>query len=129
MCIRDRFCCFCHLWGLLAYAPSSHVLFPIGTITSGRLIYLPSVPVALLLAGGCQAIEGSPGSRLAFYSGMAGLISWHIISTLRYVPLYLSAITIYSASHAEYPKNGIIAYNYAVELDRVSPSPRRPWFR
>lgn len=40
----------CLAWALLPWLPASHLLFPIGTYIAERLLYLPSVGAAMLLA-------------------------------------------------------------------------------
>ncbi|HET6373277.1 MAG TPA: tetratricopeptide repeat protein, partial [Candidatus Polarisedimenticolia bacterium] len=56
-------------WSALTYLIVSNLLFPIGTIFGERLLYLPSIGFALLLATGIARIAA--GGRIARTAGVA----------------------------------------------------------
>jgi tetratricopeptide (TPR) repeat protein len=50
-------------WSALTYLLASNLLFPIGTIFGERLLYLPSIGFALLLAAALERLADSGGGR------------------------------------------------------------------
>jgi protein O-mannosyl-transferase len=59
-------------WSALTYLLVSNLLFPIGTIFGERLLYLPSIGFALLIAAGLERLAASaPGRRRAAVATLA----------------------------------------------------------
>lgn len=103
---------FCSAWFFLAFAVTSNVLFPIGTIFGERLAYLPSVGgLALLLLFGQRFIGGRPRAVL----GSLLFLAFFWTST-RHSIVWASNETLHSYQVRVSCRSAKTLHNYAVLL-------------
>lgn len=62
------------VWMVVALAPVANVVFPTGLLLAERTLFLPSVGLSLLAAGGAERVmPGLPAQRGARYAAVGGL--------------------------------------------------------
>jgi tetratricopeptide (TPR) repeat protein len=86
--LRSRPLAFAGIFFLVAIAPTSNVFFPIGTIMAERLLYLPSVSIALVAGFAADALRrSSPVGRRALFPALALLavvaLTWRTVERNR----------------------------------------------
>ena len=107
---------FCILWGVLAFLPSSNLMFPVGTTLGERLLYLPSAPFCAVTALAVSRLfAGVPPAALVVGAPLAAaLLGARLRAEL--AP-YLCDATLWAYAVARYPDNLVAVNNLAVRLD------------
>jgi len=120
ICLRDRrpAVTFAAAQPLVALLVTSNLLFPIGTIKAERLLYLPSVGWALLVAYGFDSLLLRPryrvtaaaclGLLMVAFAGRTWLRNWD----------WMSAANLYSSMVRSAPKSAKAHYNQGLVLQQ-----------
>lgn len=95
----------------------SNLLFPIGTALAERLLYLPSVPICLLLGIGWEAASGRLGRAPARGVGV-GLLVLASIRTVGASSAWKDDFHLFSAAEKAAPRSVRVLGNLGVELAR-----------
>lgn len=111
----------CLLLFVVAVAPVSNLLVPIGTIMGERLIYLPSVGFCLLLPALWAGLRGarppSPALRRLGAGAVCFLTAAYSIRTIERNRDWKDQLTLFSATTAASPRSAKAHYNLGVALE------------
>lgn len=111
---------FCVLWGTLAFAPSSNLLFTVGTTLGERLLYGPSAPFCTLaaLAVRFAARRLAPALLPAASAAAAVALLSLLASRCRAEAApYACDARLWASAAARYPSNVVALHNLAVARD------------
>jgi len=109
---------------LLTYLPTSNVLFPIGTVRANRLLYLPSVGIAVLIAGlaACLA-RRRPGNRLrriGFATALLVLVAYAVVDQQE-VGMWRDNQTLFAMAVARSPRSAKAHFAWGLTLETTAP--------
>jgi len=121
---RDPGLAFSLGWIVLAFAPVSNLLVPIGTIMAERLLYLPSVGFCLLAARGLGRLEARllsmPGSRWrrapAQIAGPVLLLALGLRSEARFRD-WQDDFTLFKSALEVAPRSVKVQFNYGAACE------------
>jgi tetratricopeptide (TPR) repeat protein len=99
-------------WYLAALLPASNLLFPVGTIFGERLLYLPSVGLALV-AGAALAALGARLPRRVAVASAAALALALGIATLRYSAAWADEPRLFRLAAERAPESAKVQYKLA----------------
>lgn len=103
---------------LLAYLPTSNLLFPIGTVFAERLLYLPSVGVCALFGLGLAAVPRRAVAILA----LCVLASIYVAMSLARLPDWRSDRTLFEHELAHRPPSARALVNLANVIEDEDPA-------
>jgi tetratricopeptide (TPR) repeat protein len=106
-------------WYAVALLPGSNLLFPIGTLFGERLLYLPSVGLALLAGAGAAAVA----PRLPRGAGVAAggaVLAALTVATLRYSEAWADEASLFRHAEVTQPRSAKVHHKLAiVDLERA----------
>jgi tetratricopeptide (TPR) repeat protein len=95
---------FALLWYGLSIFPASNLLVPIGTIFGERLLYVPSVAVALVVGGAVASIR-RPRLTLVARGALALLVLACAARTVQYARAWSDDLSVFSAAVSAQPRS------------------------
>jgi hypothetical protein len=96
-------------WYILAVLPGSNLLLPIGTVFGDRLLYLPSIGLALLLAAALAAVPHGLRRPLGvFAAGLAALLG---VLAASYAAAWKDQVTLFEYAVEVVPNSAKVRYN------------------
>lgn len=105
-------------WYGAALSPAANVLFPAGTLFGERLLYLPSVGLALLAGAGLQALAGADGvraRRLVLPAG-AAVCALLAVATIRYEAAWGDELRLFRWAAESAPRSTKVHHKLATLL-------------
>jgi protein O-mannosyl-transferase len=105
---------------LTALLPASNLPFPIGTIFGERLLYLPSVGLALLAGAAAEALAPRL-PRAARAAGAALVLATLAAATLRYSAAWADEGRLFQVALASAPRSAKVHHKVATLLARERP--------
>jgi tetratricopeptide (TPR) repeat protein len=105
-------------WYGAALSPAANVLFPTGTIFGERLLYLPSVGLALLAGAGLQALAASPASDAKRSAAPLAMASCALlaVATLRYSAAWGDELRLFRVAAESAPRSTKVHHKLATLL-------------
>ena len=95
---------FAFLWYGISIFPASNLAVPIGTIFGERLLYQPSVALALVAGAGAAALLRSPG-RMAWGVAVAMMLAALAVRTWDYQRAWADDLSVFTAAAAAQPES------------------------
>jgi protein O-mannosyl-transferase len=137
-------------WAVIGLAPVANVVFPTGLLLAERTLFLPSVGVALVIAGAADLVASLTTARSRRWvtplalSGLVVLIVFGLVHSRGRQPVWRDNLTLHAQSAAEAPRSyraqmmygrelantgdtasAIQQYNHAILLWKADPRPFR----
>lgn len=108
-------------WFALAILPVSNLLVPAGVILAERTLYLPSVGLAIALAGVAQACAADPLPRTRRAAIAVALVAGTLLTvrTVSRNPTWLDSYTVLNTLALEHPESWLALRSRAFGLARV----------
>jgi tetratricopeptide (TPR) repeat protein len=95
---------FAVAWYAISILPGSNLLVPIGTIFGERLLYVPSVALALVAGAGAATALQSRFRQAAFVVGAAVLVAYSA-RTLAYAAVWSDEVSLFTAAANAQPRS------------------------
>ena len=109
------------VWFCLTVLPVSNLFFSAGLLLGERTLYLPSVGLALAVAGAARSVASTPrpgiARRWAVAGGVAGLLL--LARTVDRNPTWFSTFTVMSTLAEDHPESATALRTRAMGLERV----------
>jgi len=108
-------------WFAIAVLPVSNLLFPAGILLAERTLYLPSVGLALVVAGVAEAVRRAvPARRLRAFAVAGGVAATALlVRTVARNPAWMSTYVVLNTLAAEHPESFLALRGRASGLARV----------
>ena len=108
------------LSGVAAFIPVANVFYPVGFEVAERVLYMPSIGVALLAglaaAWAWQQARGSTARRAVLVACMALVLHAFASSARAHARDYRDEMSLFGAASRALPRNAKVRYNYGNEL-------------
>lgn len=122
---RERAVLFLGLWFFAAFAFTSNILLPIGTIMGERLLYLPAVGLCGLVVLFLERIAGwlgvARGASALLAIPLLGLL---VVRSAERLPVWRDNRALFAATVQDSPRSPKAHFHYALELLRAGESER-----
>ncbi|HSR42951.1 MAG TPA: hypothetical protein VLL48_12280, partial [Longimicrobiales bacterium] len=96
-------------WLVMALLPVSHLFFPTGVLLAERMLYLPSVGLALVVSDAVRASDAlSPGVRRGLLAAGAALVVALAARTVLRNPVWESTATVVASLEGDHPESHVV---------------------